>query len=260
MRATKVSRGRRRTGRNHYIWHWRTHWPVVLNLLVVVLIEWWISRTLNYGLTPFALVLDRQAAELAWTGLLSALFVAALVQYLLARTHHRPVMTWIAMGIFTLGVLLDVVELAMTLVDPEISPRRVSSPNGPTVTDIGIALLTDGVLIWTSNIFLFTLWYWLLDGGGHECRAEGTWERRDFLFPQQQLEKPLPDYPGWHPRYLDYLYLAFCTSMALSPADTLTLSWRAKLLQMLQATMSLVLIALIIARAINLLSNAAAGA
>jgi len=259
MRAVKGHHGKRRTGRSRYVWHWRTHWPVVLNLLVVVLIEWWISRTLNYGLTPFALVLDRQAAEVAWTVLLGALFLAALVQYLLARTHHRPVVTWVAMAIFTLGVLLDVAELAMTLFDPDLSPRRVSGPNGPTVTDIGIALLTDGALIWTSNIVLFTLWYWLLDGGGHERRVEGNWERRDFLFPQQQLEKPLADYPDWHPRYLDYLYLAFCTSTALSPADTLTLSWRAKLLQMLQATMSLVLIALIIARAINLLSSAMAG-
>lgn len=239
--------------------HLRDHWPVVFNLGVIVLIEWWISRELNYGVTPLALLgLERQAAEFWWTVLLSGLFVLGLVRYVTGSAHRLPLVTWVSMVIFTLGIMLDVVELAMSLVDPSISPRR-ASPNGPTPTEIGVALLWDGALIWTSNIVLFTLWYWLLDGGGHECRAEGTWERRDFLFPQQQTDQPLPDFPDWHPQYLDYLYLAFCTSTALSPADTLTLTWRGKIFQMLQATMSLIVIALIIARAINILSSSASG-
>ncbi len=53
---------------------------------------------------------------------------------------------------------------------------------------------------------------------------------------------------------MDYVFLAFSTSTAFSPTDTLTLSRRAKVLQMLQASISLVLITLIIARAINILA------
>jgi hypothetical protein len=241
----------------NYRAHLRGHWPAVLNLAVVVLIEWWISRELNYGMTPFALLpgLDSQAAETAWSWLLSLLFVALLARYVSGRTHRLPFVTWLSMWIFTLAIVLDVIELATSLVHPDLSPHRLATPGAPTALETGIALLWDGALIWTSNIVLFTLWYWLIDGGGHVCRSENTWERRDFLFPQQQLEKPLPDYPDWHPQYPDYLYLAFCTSTALSPADTLTLSWQAKGLQILQATISLFVLALIVARAINILSS-----
>ena len=76
----------------NYRAHWRGHWPAVVNLGVVVLIEWWISRELNYGLTPFALIpgLDPQGAETAWTWLLSLLFLAMLARYVSGRTHRLP--------------------------------------------------------------------------------------------------------------------------------------------------------------------------
>jgi hypothetical protein len=133
---------------------------------------------------------------------------------------------------------LNVFELARTL------PQRAGSE--------AMDLLLDGALIWWSNVLLFGLWYWLLDGGGYLRRAEHDWAPRDFLFPAQAAHPP--DYPNWHPGYVDYLFLAFSTSTALSPADIATLSRRAKVLQMVQATFSLAIITVVVARAINILS------
>ena len=62
-----------------------------------------------------------------------------------------------------------------------------------------------------------------------------TW---DFLFPQRGAN--LPHYESWPPRYTDYLYLAFTTSFAFSPTDTLPLTRRAKMLMLLQSAISII--------------------
>nr|MBA3906298.1 hypothetical protein [Pseudonocardiales bacterium] len=73
----------------------------------------------------------------------------------------------------------------------------------------------------------------------------------DFLFPQMQS----PDMadPDWEPHFVDYLYLAFTNSTAFSPTDVLPLLRWAKLLMMLQAGISVVVVALVVARAVNVL-------
>ena len=50
-----------------------------------------------------------------------------------------------------------------------------------------------------------------------------------------------------------YLFLAFTTSTALSPTDTPVLARWAKLFMMLQAFISLLILALLAARAVNIL-------
>jgi hypothetical protein len=101
--------------------------------------------------------------------------------------------------------------------------------------------------------FDFSIWYWLIDPPGIEevSRAEEPW---DFLFPQ--LSSALPHYDGWVPRYADYLFVAFTTSFAFSPTDTLPLTRRAKMLMLLQAAISVVTLTGVAGSAINILAGA----
>ena len=111
--------------------------------------------------------------------------------------------------------------------------------------------LRDAGLIWIVNILIFALWYWEIDGGGPGRRHREGYHSSDFVFPQLTLDQK--DGPPWCPSFVDYLFLAFNTSTAFSPTDTLVLSRRIKLLVMTQSLISLMVLAIIAARAINTL-------
>lgn len=115
----------------------------------------------------------------------------------------------------------------------------------------GRDLILSAVNIYLTNIIIFGLFYWEMDGGGPGERAQAPKHAQDFLFPQNQNE----DYrhPHWQPTFVDYLYVSSTNAMAFSPTDTLPLSRRAKLLMLFQAAISLVTIALVAARAVNIL-------
>jgi hypothetical protein len=115
----------------------------------------------------------------------------------------------------------------------------------------GRGLIMAAINIYLTNIAIFALWYWEMDGGGPGERQLIAKHEQDFLFPQQQNENY--KHPDWRPTFADYLYVSATNAMAFSPTDTLPLSRRAKLLMFLQATISLVAIALVAARAINIL-------
>jgi hypothetical protein len=112
-------------------------------------------------------------------------------------------------------------------------------------------LLAAGAVIWATNVIAFGLWYWDLDRGGAAARAHDPFRNPAFVFPEMQNA----DYvmPGWVPRFVDYLSLAFWTATAISPTDISAIRPWAKLLMMLEASGSVVLAALVIARAINVL-------
>ena len=95
--------------------------------------------------------------------------------------------------------------------------------------------------------------YWRLDRGGPEPRANGRSTKPDWLFPQEGLPEYVP--ADWHPTFIDYLFLEFDTATAFSPTDDLPLTSRAKLLMMLESTISLVTIIAVVARAINILGS-----
>jgi uncharacterized membrane protein len=100
-------------------------------------------------------------------------------------------------------------------------------------------------------VVVFALWFWELDRGGPVVRGQGLRAFPDFLFPQMQAGDLVS--ADWEPTFLDYLYVSFTNVTAFSPTDTLPLSRWAKLLMMLQATMSVLLVVLVIARAVNVL-------
>ena len=115
----------------------------------------------------------------------------------------------------------------------------------------GKALILTALNIYITNIILFALWYWEMDGGGPGKRLSAAKHEQDFLFPQNQNETY--KHPLWRPTFVDYLYVSSTNAMAFSPTDTMPLSRRAKLLMLGQATISLVAIALVAARAVNIL-------
>jgi uncharacterized membrane protein len=100
------------------------------------------------------------------------------------------------------------------------------------------------------NVLTFAVWYWEFDRGGPLERALGTHEP-DLLFPQMSTPHVAPK--DWEPEFLDYLFVAFTTSTAFSPTDTLPLSRWVKSVMLLQALISLAVAALVVAKAVNAL-------
>jgi uncharacterized membrane protein len=121
---------------------------------------------------------------------------------------------------------------------------------GRAGTDAVPLLLTGGG-IWLTNVIVFALWYWEWDRGGPMARVLGQRQYADFLFAQMQNPESAP--PDWEPAFLDYLYLSFTNSTAFSPTDVMPLSRWAKMLMMLQSSVSLVTVVLVVARAVNIL-------
>jgi uncharacterized membrane protein len=112
----------------------------------------------------------------------------------------------------------------------------------------GGLLLRPAALLWGINVLVFAAWYWEIDGGGRVRRHEAGHQAADFLFPQQVGGNR----SGWKAGFIDYLFLAFCSATALSPADTMPLTRRAKLLMMVEALISLLIVILLVARAVNI--------
>jgi uncharacterized membrane protein len=112
-------------------------------------------------------------------------------------------------------------------------------------------LLVAGGAIWLTNVIAFALWYWEFDRGGPVARALGIRPFPDFLFPQMASPELAPAH--WEPRFVDYLYLSFTNATAFSPTDVMPLSRWTKLTMLLQSAISLMTVALVVARAVNIL-------
>jgi hypothetical protein len=160
------------------------------------------------------------------------------------RDHHllNRVFGFTVTGVVTLGLIASVVLLIGALPSHKESPKD---------------LLLSAAALWFTNILVFALWYWRLDAGGPHGRdkrfghSEGA-----FLFPQMTMPpetKSASDQEEWSPNFVDYLFLAFNTSTAFSPTDAPVLTRWAKVLMMVQSLISLTVIALLAARAINIL-------
>ena len=142
--------------------------------------------------------------------------------------------------LLTLGNIHEAVMLILSIV------------NGQNGLSAG-ALFASGAIVWFCNIVVFALWYWELDRGGPLARAQGLRKRPDFLFTQMQAGHSGHD-QDWEPCFFDYLYVAFTNATAFSPTDTMPLSVWAKMMMMCQAFISLTMAAVVIARAIGVLS------
>jgi hypothetical protein len=118
--------------------------------------------------------------------------------------------------------------------------------------DTGRTLLLDAVNLWATNVIAFALWYWSIDRGGPADITDDT-DTADFLFPQMtQHAGGVPE--DWTPGFVDYLFVSFTNAAAFSPTDTLPLTQRAKLLMMVQAGISIMTLAIVASRAVNILA------
>jgi len=113
-------------------------------------------------------------------------------------------------------------------------------------------LLITGALIWLTNVIVFGLWYWEFDRGGPVARALNAKQYPDFQFVQM-VSPPVMVPPDWEPHFIDYLYLAFTNAAAFSPTDVMPLSRWAKIAMTVQSAISIVTVALVVSRAVNIL-------
>jgi len=120
---------------------------------------------------------------------------------------------------------------------------------GGAATNHGGTLLAAGGIVWVSNVIAFGLLYWELDSGGPAVRAHGLPRYPDFAFPQQLTPELAP--PNWRPKFVDYLYLGFTGATAFSPTDAMPLRPWNKIAMMAQSAISLAILGLVIARAVN---------
>ncbi|SCX20393.1 hypothetical protein [Mycolicibacterium fluoranthenivorans] len=119
------------------------------------------------------------------------------------------------------------------------------------VSNDAAVLLGSGGAIFVTNILAFALWYWELDRGGPFARHAVEQPYPDFLFPQ--MTDPDKAKPDWRPTFVDYMYVSFTNVVAFSPTDTMPLARWAKLMMTVQASVAMSTIALVIARAVNVL-------
>ncbi len=124
-------------------------------------------------------------------------------------------------------------------------------------TAVGPDLLRAAASIWGLNVLVFATWYWRLDAGGPiHRRKHHSYRQGAFLFPQATLTpetRQMLEITNWHPQFLDYLFVSFNTSTAFSPTDCPVLSRWAKAMMMVQSLIALASIALVAARAVNIL-------
>jgi hypothetical protein len=205
---------------------------------------------------------------LAWPPLLIVLFIVAFTTLLPARYEPLPewarLPTWCALGVLAIlsivgnaSAKLHRFGLAVSTISIALATLMVAggalSLVGRVAFDTqlrGLPLLATGLGIWVANVLVFGLWYWLLDRGGPYGRRENVGARGDLMFPQDASPE---DCPGWRPNFIDYLFVAFNTSTAFSPTETFPMTRRAKLLLMMQSTVSLITIVIVASRAVNIL-------
>jgi len=121
--------------------------------------------------------------------------------------------------------------------------------HGGPETNSASALLSAGATVWMSNNIAFALLYWELDSGGAAARAYHLPPYPGFAFPQQMNPDLAP--PGWRPRFVDYLYLGLTNALAFSPTDAMPLVPWAKVTMAVQSMISLAILTLVVARAVN---------
>jgi hypothetical protein len=179
-----------------------------------------------------------------WLLLLSVLLLLIPAEVAHRRGNHslNQLIGYILNSLVTLAMIASLALLIDSLPKHRVNPRE---------------LLRSAAALWITNILIFASWYWRLDGGGpHErARTQGHTDGA-FLFPQMTMDPAAKLAAGeheWEPNFVDYLFLAFNTSTALSPTDVPVLSRWAKVMMITQAMISLIVVVLLAARAVNIL-------
>jgi hypothetical protein len=200
-------------------------WPAVLAILATAGLHFVIPAPLRFGQEWLLLVI------------VSVLLVPTILTYRTGLVRLNRIFAHIVLGTLTASMIWSLGLLIVRL------PSHADPPQ---------ELLRAAAALWVANILVFASWYWRLDAGGpHQRDLQGTRTEGAFLFPQMVLSDEQSR--DWRPGFVDYLFLAFNTSTAFSPTDVPVLSRWAKMMMMVQACISLLSVALLAARAVNIL-------
>jgi hypothetical protein len=218
------------TAPSDYIDKPEPRWQAILALLAIGAIYLALPRDLIVGpiwLLPTVIVI---------------LLVPSVVSHRIGRQSLNRILGITISGITTLALIGSVILLVRTL------PSRGSSP---------LQLLRSGGLLWLTNVIVFALWYWRLDGGGPTLRhKQKKFGSTSLLFPQMQIphdERAQFECARWRPSFIDYLFVAFTLSSTFGPTDAPLLARWAKVLAMVQILISLTIVVLLISRAVGVL-------
>jgi hypothetical protein len=203
--------------------------PVLIALIVAIALQLSIAKT--YTLVPRWPLITLE---------LLLLFVLLIINPI-KLSRRTTVGRWASLGL-TAAITVDNTASAIVL-DYRILSGEVSND--------AAVLLGSGGAIFVTNVIAFGIWYWELDRGGPFARPAGEKPYPDFLFPQM-TERNIAK-PDWRPTFVDYLYVSFTNVVAFSPTDTMPLSRWAKMMMAVQAMVAMSTLALVIARAVNVL-------
>ena len=174
--------------------------------------------------------------------IVAVIMVPTIISHRTGNHFLNQILGYVLNSVVTLAMMMALVRLLSAVTAHIIDPK---------------SLLLSAAALWGSNILVFASWYWRLDGGGpHERARTAGHTDGAFLFPQMTMDPAAKIAAGehdWEPNFVDYLFLAFNTSTAFSPTDVPVLSRWAKILMMLQSLISLLVIALLAGRAVNIL-------
>lgn len=209
---------------NDQVWHVQTTMVVAIALQIALPDTF--SNTARYGIPAIEVLL-----------MIALSFTTPKERVFKSITRRINAILLIAVATFANGYALAVVA------DKLLKGGHIAN---------GRVLVLAAINIFLTNIIVFALWYWEMDGGGPGERASVKSYEQDFLFQQHRYEAY--KHPDWKPMFLDYLYVSSTNAMTFGPADTMPLSRRAKMLMLTQSTVSLIVIALVAARAVSILS------
>jgi hypothetical protein len=208
-------------------------WTVALAMLAAAAMPFALPRSLN--LVPQWIVAT----------LVGVLLVAAVVTHYIQKPELNELFGYAILVVLTVAQIYSLGTLISAL------PRHA---------ELAKRLLESAAVLWVTNVILFAAWYWRLDAGGPNARdSKAAHVSGAFLFPQMSMIAPgtdgksMAEMEEWRPQFVDYLALSFYTATAFSPTDVPVLSRWAKLMMMVQAVMSLTTVALLAARAVNIL-------
>jgi uncharacterized membrane protein len=207
-----------------------SRWPAIAAVIVIIAIQARLGRSLQ--LQP----------EWLLSGLAAVLLVASVGFYVLPKKPDRLAR---AVAISLAGVLVIANASSFALLARGVFLGSHLSP---------IELLMSGVALWVTNVLVFAIVYWELDGGGPEGRLQRRREFPDFVFPQQQKQQNQEQLTraDWEPSFGDYLYVSLTNGTAFSPTDTMPYTRRAKLAMGIQSLLSFSIAAVLVARAVNI--------
>jgi uncharacterized membrane protein len=205
-------------------------WPASLAVVATLLLYVTLPQKLIYG-PPW---------------LVPALVLALLVPLsITVPNRHAEELRWQRYASIALIALVNAANIIslISLVEALLEGEKTN----------GGQLILSAIQIWVTNVLIFALWYWEFDRGGPGARLSENPGYPDFLFPQLTTPSVAPR--GWRPIFIDYLFVSFTNASAFSPTDTLPLTPWAKMMMLVQALASLLTVALVAARAVNILNS-----